>query len=143
MWLASILFVGSFIRNPALPGAPGPKGGPDREYSRITRHPMMWSFALWAGVHLAVVGMPKALVFDGAILILALGGAAGQDARSRELMGERLARMDGADGFHPVHPRDRLAGNRRRGRRNDSLLRRHLAASRFPQDSGAGSAKAR
>src|SRR5690348_16341035 len=28
MWFASILFVGSFIKNPALPGAPGPAGGP-------------------------------------------------------------------------------------------------------------------
>src|SRR5436309_3461373 len=28
MWLGSILFVGSFIRSPALVGAPGPTGGP-------------------------------------------------------------------------------------------------------------------
>src|SRR5438477_7983630 len=72
MWFASILLVGSFIRNPALPGAPGPVGGPSGVFV-ITRHPMMWSFAIWAIVHLAVVGMPKSLVLDGAILILALG----------------------------------------------------------------------
>ena len=28
MWLGSILFVGSFVGNPALIGAPGPRGGP-------------------------------------------------------------------------------------------------------------------
>jgi uncharacterized membrane protein len=87
MWLASILFVGSFFKNPALLGAPGPRGGPTG-VMRITRHPMMWAFALWAAVHLAMVGMPKALVFDGAILILALGGAAGQDAKKARMMGE-------------------------------------------------------
>jgi uncharacterized membrane protein len=42
---------------------------------------MMWSFALWAGVHLMIIGMPKALVFDGAIIILALAGAAAQDLK--------------------------------------------------------------
>src|SRR5690242_3317385 len=43
MWLAAILFVGSFIGNPALPGTPGPKDGP-KGVLVITRHPMMWSF---------------------------------------------------------------------------------------------------
>ena len=87
MWLASILLVGSFFKNPALVGAPGPKGGPVGVL-RITRHPMMWAFALWAIVHLAVVGMPKSLIFDGAILLLALAGAAGQDAKKARQMGE-------------------------------------------------------
>ncbi len=50
---------------------------------------MMWSFALWAAVHLAVIAMPKALVLDGAIILLALLGAAGQDRKKSQLMGER------------------------------------------------------
>lgn len=100
MWLASILFVGSFIRNPALPGAPGPKGGPTGVF-RITRHPMMWSFALWAIVHLAVVGMPKSLVLDGAILILALGGAAAQDAKKKQLMGDAWHEWTAETAFVP------------------------------------------
>jgi len=87
MWLASILFVGSFVGNPALPGARGPRGGP-RAVFRITRHPMMWSFALWAAVHLMVLGMPKAMVFDGAIILLALAGAAAQDRKKASQMGE-------------------------------------------------------
>jgi len=87
MWFASILFVGSFIKNPALVGAPGPSGGP-AGVMRITRHPMMWSFALWAAVHLTIIAMPKALVFDGAIIIMALGGAAAQDSKKARLMGE-------------------------------------------------------
>ncbi|HEY7007129.1 MAG TPA: NnrU family protein [Sphingomicrobium sp.] len=87
MWLASILFVGSFFKNPSLVGAPGPSGGPTGVL-RITRHPMMWSFALWAAVHLMIIAMPKALVFDAAIIILALGGAAAQDSKKARLMGE-------------------------------------------------------
>ena len=50
---------------------------------------MMWGFASWAIVHLAVVGTAKALVFDGALLILAVFGSVGQDAKKRKLMGER------------------------------------------------------
>lgn len=85
MWLASILFIGSFIRNPAFPGAaPGvtPKG-----VFAITRHPMMWSFAIWAFVHIAVVATPKAFVLDLAILILALVGAALQDRKKAVQLG--------------------------------------------------------
>ncbi len=100
MWLASILLVGSFIRNPAFPGAAGPRGGPTGVFL-ITRHPMMWSFALWAAVHLVVVGMPKALVLDGAILILALGGAAGQDAKKSRLMGEAWHEWTAQTAFIP------------------------------------------
>ena len=88
MWGGSILFVGSFAGNPALPGAPGPKGGP-RGTLAITRHPMMWGFALWAIVHLVTVATAKAIVLDGAILLLALVGSVMQDRKKAGLMGER------------------------------------------------------
>ena len=86
MWLGAILFVGSFIGNPALPGARRPSG-PAGGVLAITRHPMMWGFALWGIVHMAVVATPKALVFDGAIILLALAGAAMQDRKKKALMG--------------------------------------------------------
>ena len=60
MWLASIFLAGSFVGNPALPGArrvKAPSG-----MLAITRHPMMWSFAIWAVVHLAVVATPRRAV---------------------------------------------------------------------------------
>jgi uncharacterized membrane protein len=90
MWLGSILFVGSFASNPALPGARLERGRTPQGVFAITRHPMMWGFAIWASVHLAVVATPKALVFDGAILLLAIGGSVGQDSKKSKLMGERF-----------------------------------------------------
>jgi uncharacterized membrane protein len=100
MWLASILFVGSFMGNPALPGARGPRGGPKGVFL-ITRHPMMWSFALWAAVHLMILGMPKALVFDGAIIILALAGAAAQDWKKAGRFGEAWHEWTAQTAFVP------------------------------------------
>ncbi len=81
MWLGSILFVGSFVGNPALPGARGPSGAPHGVFA-ITRHPMMWGFALWAIVHVMMVATAKAVVLDGAILFLAVAGSAGQDRKN-------------------------------------------------------------
>ena len=100
MWIGSILFVGSFVGNPALPGARGPVGGPKGVFS-ITRHPMMWGFALWAIVHLTVIAMPKALVFDGSIILLALAGAALQDRKKAGLMGEAWHEWTAQTAFIP------------------------------------------
>jgi uncharacterized membrane protein len=87
MWLASILLVGSFIRNPSLVGSRGPTGGPTGVFA-ITRHPMMWSFAIWAAVHLMLIGQFKSVILDGTIIIMALAGALGQDRKKARQMGE-------------------------------------------------------
>ncbi|MFP3758850.1 NnrU family protein, partial [Cupriavidus sp. SIMBA_020] len=56
MLIASILLMGSFIRNPAFPTGGRPGSFPDaaRGVYAVTRHPMMWSFALWGLCHAAV-----------------------------------------------------------------------------------------
>jgi uncharacterized membrane protein len=100
MWFGSILFIGSFVKNPALPGAKGPRGGPHGVFT-ITRHPMMWGFALWAAVHLTLIAMPKTMVFDGAILVLALFGAAGQDRKKAGQMGEAWHEWTAQTAFIP------------------------------------------
>ena len=101
MLIGSILFVGSFVGNPALPGVRMERGLQPKGVFAITRHPMMWGFALWAIVHLMVLAMPKALVFDGAIILLALGGAAGQDRKKAGLMGERWHEWTAQTAFIP------------------------------------------
>lgn len=84
MLVASILLVGSLMGNPALPGMPGGAGEP-RGVLAITRHPMMWAFALWAVVHAALWPQPSVLVLCAGIALLALAGAAGQDAKKSRL----------------------------------------------------------
>ena len=61
----------------------------------------MWGFESWAIVHLSVTAMHKALVFDGAILFLALAGAAGQDRKKAALMGERWHEWSAQTAFIP------------------------------------------
>lgn len=89
VWLGSILFVGSHKGNPALPHpdeAMKPVGEPWGVF-RITRHPMMWGFALWAIGHAIVNSTPSGLVISEAIGVLALVGAALQDRKKSRLYG--------------------------------------------------------
>lgn len=84
MLFAFMLFVGSVTApNPALMGMPA--GGRPRGVMRITRHPMMWSFAIWAVVHIVMSADPRTIVLAGGILVLALFGAAMQDRKKRVL----------------------------------------------------------
>ena len=87
MWLGAILFAGSFIGKPALPGTRGPRGRTATGVLAITRHPMMWGFAIWAVVHMMMVATPKALILDFSILFLALVGSMMQDRKKQALMG--------------------------------------------------------
>ena len=101
MWLGAILFVGSFLGNPALPGARLDRGKVPGGVFAITRHPMMWGFATWAAVHLTVIGTAKAMVFDGALIFLAIAGSIGQDAKKEKLMGERFHEWAAQTAFVP------------------------------------------
>ena len=87
MLLAAILLMGSLIGNPALPNPGGPARVPDaaRGVFAITRHPMMWAFALWGGCHIAIYPVAKNIVVAVAIIILALVGAALQDRKKAAL----------------------------------------------------------
>ena len=99
MLFAAILFVGSVTApNPALMGMPA--GGSPRGVQRITRHPMMWSFAIWAIVHITLSADSRTIVLAGGILTLALFGAHMQDKKKRagsSAYGDHIA----ATGFMP------------------------------------------
>ncbi|ANB77045.1 NnrU family protein [Paraburkholderia phytofirmans] len=87
MLIASILLMGSLIRNPALPtgGRPGAFPEAARGAFAVTRHPMMWSFALWGLCHVAVFPVARNIILAAAIVFLALVGAALQDRKKERL----------------------------------------------------------
>lgn len=99
MAFAAILFVGSVTApNPALMGMPA--GGRPRGVQRITRHPMMWSFAIWGFVHIVLSADSRTIVLASGIITLALFGAAMQDGKKKAqnpTYGEHMA----ATGFAP------------------------------------------
>lgn len=88
MLIASILLMGSLIRNPAFPTGGPPGTFPDAAHGvyAVTRHPMMWSFALWGLCHIAVFPVAKNIILAAAIVVLALVGAALQDRKKERLV---------------------------------------------------------
>ena len=103
-WFASILLAGSFLRNPSMvtfgPGSEVVIGEP-AGVMRITRHPMMWSFALWAIAHMLVQPEPTALIVAGTVLVMALVGSAGQDVKKRRHLGAAWAEWVAKTSFVP------------------------------------------
>ncbi len=75
MLVAFLLFVASVSTpNPTMVGPQGAVMRPPRGIQRITRHPMLWSFAIWAAVHIIGSGDTAAIVFFGTFLVTALAG---------------------------------------------------------------------
>lgn len=103
MLFASILLVGSFIRNPAFPhpGAPPQAMRPATGVFAVTRHPMNWSIILWALVHISVWGSPRNLIVAGGILLLAVAGSIGQDRKKRGLLGDSWRGWEARTSFVP------------------------------------------
>jgi len=77
---AFVLFMASHRRNPTAVGNKG-LGDAPRGIQRVTRHPMLWSFAIWGAVHVIGNGDTAALVFFGAFLVTALAGMPSIDAK--------------------------------------------------------------
>jgi uncharacterized membrane protein len=90
MLIGSILFIGAFAGNPAMPrpDAQTLAAAPARGVFGITRHPMMWGFALWALVHALVAPSQATLLLTAAMAFLAIGGSLGQDRKKALLMGD-------------------------------------------------------
>lgn len=86
--VAAVLFSGSFIRNPSLPGVPDALAAqtPSGVF-KATRHPMMWGFALWGIAHILVAPRPDNFIFAGSLVFLALVGSKAQEIKKRNVMG--------------------------------------------------------
>jgi len=90
---AFILFIASVTQpNPTSAGQKLAAGGP-RGITRVTRHPMLWSFALWAGVHVVANGDVASLIFFGAFLATCLLGMPSIDAKLAKRDPEMWARL--------------------------------------------------
>ena len=100
---ALVLFLGSLMGYPALP-VPGAEKLAQREPAgvfAVTRHPMMWGFALWAFSHIVLWWSWRTLIVASAILILALVGARFQDSKKARLMGGAWAEWEAKTSFWP------------------------------------------
>ena len=103
MLVACILLAGSLIGNPALPhpgAAPRVIAAP-RGVFAITRHPMNWSIAIWALVHLSLSGSVRNIIVASAMLVLALAGSVGQDRKKEKLIGEAWRDYERRTSFLP------------------------------------------
>lgn len=102
--LAMVLFAGSLmVRNPALP-MPGAEAAARAEPDgvlKVTRHPMMWGFALWGVSHLVAAPTARTLVLASAIIFLALVGSHLQDRKKETLMGEAWSGWESRTRYWP------------------------------------------
>lgn len=113
MLLASILLAGSLFGNPAMPDPTG-KTVPvpqARGVCAITRHPMMWAFALWGIAHIGVFPLPSNITVAVAIIVLALVGSALQDRKKERLKPDFWPEWEARTSYWPFAAL--LAGRRR------------------------------
>jgi uncharacterized membrane protein len=95
MPFALLLLVGAFsVPNPTAVGAEKILERTDaaRGVLRITRHPFLWSVALWSGAHLLVTGHVAAILFFGSLFLTALRGTASIDEKRRRTNKAEFAR---------------------------------------------------
>jgi len=100
---AMILLAGSLIGNPALPTpmAEAQARAEPKGVFRVTRHPMMWAFALWALSHLVLLWSTRTMVTAASIGLLALVGAHLQDGKKEALMGAAWAQWESKTSYWP------------------------------------------
>lgn len=94
-WLLFVLMAATSLLFVAGVTTPHPKitTGSTRDLSpgilSVTRHPLLWAVALWAGGHLAVNGHGASVIFFSSMLLLAVLGM-------KPVMAKRRAALSGA-----------------------------------------------
>lgn len=101
--LAMALLLASLVGNPAMPEASleGLATREARGVFRVTRHPMMMGFALWAVAHVIVAPSARVIVLAGAMALLALVGAHLQDRKKVALHADAWRAWCGRTAFWP------------------------------------------
>ncbi len=110
MGLAFVLLVSSFMR--PSPGGVVPGETTPRGVYRITRHPMVMAFVVFAVFHLLPNGSSADLAFFGGFAVFALIGAAHQDQRKLVVGPAGYREFYERTPFLPFTGRDTLAGLR-------------------------------
>ncbi|MCA3278924.1 MAG: NnrU protein [Roseomonas sp.] len=98
---AFLFFAAGLLRNPTGIGGEGLVGQQIRGIQRITRHPMLWSFALWALVHVIGNGDLASLIFFGTFAISAFIGMPSIDRKLAARDPEAAARLQAATSILP------------------------------------------
>ena len=116
MLVASILLLGSLVGNPAMPNPDGPIMVPAEAKGvfAVTRHPMMWAFALWGLAHILVYPVAANIIVSVAIILLSLVGAALQDRKKEVLTPAAWQHWESRTSYWPFAAI--LAGRARFGR---------------------------
>ncbi len=101
--VALVLLLGSFRGNPAMPDTPADTIAQAKVHGvfAVTRHPMMWSIALWAAAHMLILWSTRTLIVAAAMLILALVGAHLQDLKKEALLGEAWKHWEAQTSYWP------------------------------------------
>ncbi|MBK9260118.1 MAG: c-type cytochrome [Polyangiaceae bacterium] len=89
MPIALLFFVCSVsTKSPTMAGMEKTVAFEPRGILRITRHPMLWSFALWGFAHIAANGDIASLILFAGITMLAILGMMHIDSRRRVTLGD-------------------------------------------------------
>ncbi|MBW8728481.1 MAG: NnrU protein [Inquilinus limosus] len=94
-WVPAVLVFLGFVllaysfgpSNPTQVGAERMGALPVAGITRITRHPMLWAFTLWALAHLTVNGHWAGVLLFGAILVTAVNGMVSIDRKRAARLG--------------------------------------------------------
>lgn len=105
MPVAFLLLVGSL--RPSNPTLAGPdmvlKGElPVTGFTKITRHPMLWSFSLWAASHMIANGDVATWLMAGAILVTALNGMISIDRKRALELSDKWERFKDKTSIIPL-----------------------------------------
>lgn len=101
--LSAALFLASLFRNPALPGTStsGLSTVTPRGVYRVTRHPMLMSFAIWGMAHILIAPTGRTILLAGSIIVLSLAGAHLQDRKKIALTGREWSTWASRTPFWP------------------------------------------
>jgi uncharacterized membrane protein len=97
------LVVGANKGNPAMvgTGAEAVSRAEARGVFAVSRHPMMWGFAIWAVSHILISPTPRTIVTAGTMGALGLLGSHLQDRKKEALLGAAWKEWESRTSFVP------------------------------------------